>query len=81
MTNDTDRMRSTDRPPPGERRRGRPWLVAAGFLLALAATVATVLLTGLFVRAPGSEAEDTRAAFRERQRPPVAEPIAPRPTR
>lgn len=32
------------------RRPGRPWLVAFGFLLALAATVLTVILTGLMLR-------------------------------
>ncbi|MBN1239038.1 MAG: hypothetical protein JXB36_11085 [Gammaproteobacteria bacterium] len=39
--------------------------IAAGFLAAFAATIATVVLTGLFVRAPGDvegAAEDERAA-------------------
>jgi len=55
----------------GGDRRGRPWLVAAGFLLALAATVATVLLTGLFVRAPDAGRDDARAAFRAAGEPPA----------
>lgn len=34
----------------GEPRHGRPRLVALGFLLAFAATVLTVILTGLMLR-------------------------------
>jgi hypothetical protein len=37
------------------KRPARPVLVAVGFLIAFAATVATVILTGLWVRAPRSE--------------------------
>lgn len=36
--------------PQGRRAQGRPVLVAFGFLLALAATVLTVILTGLMLR-------------------------------
>lgn len=42
------------------RPKRPPVLVAAGFIAAFGATIATVVLTGLFVRAPGSA--DTPAA-------------------
>lgn len=35
---------------------GTPFWVAAGFIAAFAATIVTVILTGLYVRAPGSRA-------------------------
>lgn len=38
------------------KRRGPPLLIVIGFLLAFAATVLTVVLTGLFVRAPAARA-------------------------
>jgi hypothetical protein len=44
-------MRSNDNPATsrGRERGWRPWLVALGFLLAFAATVVTVLFTGLML--------------------------------
>jgi len=38
------------------KRRGPPLLIVIGFLLAFAATVVTVLATGLLVRAPAARA-------------------------
>lgn len=46
-------------------RRGPPVWVVIGFLLAFGATIVTVVLTGLFVRAPGAGAPDgDRASVR-----------------
>jgi hypothetical protein len=42
-------------------RRGPPLWVVIGFLLAFGATIVTVVLTGLFVRAPGSGPQDEAA--------------------
>lgn len=54
---------------PERKRAPRPRFVAAGFLIAFAATVATVILTGLWVRAP--ESDEQRGA-------PAADREAPR---
>ncbi|HEX7082013.1 MAG TPA: hypothetical protein VF329_13460 [Gammaproteobacteria bacterium] len=62
------RARGSDRTrnDAGRAPRRAPIWVAIGFLLAFAATVLTVVLTGLYVRAPrGSEAERARAPVEE----------------
>jgi len=65
-------MSEDDRRHPGSvpDRPGRPWLVAAGFLLALALTVLTVLMTGLLVRAPRAGAAADAPALQ----PPAVAP-------
>jgi hypothetical protein len=40
---------------------GTPFWVAAGFIAAFGATIVTVILTGLYVRAPGSRATTEQA--------------------
>ena len=48
-------------------RRGPPIWVVIGFLLAFAATIVTVVLTGLFVRAPDSSRQDEGVRVSEPQ--------------
>jgi hypothetical protein len=61
------------------KRPRRPVLIAVGFLIALAATVATVILTGLWVRAPRSgERDDAPAATSEDSRSGRGDAPAPR---
>ena len=55
----------------GARRGPQVWVVT-GFLLAFGATILTVVLTGLFVRAPGSGARDANPASVGMER---AEPV------
>jgi hypothetical protein len=42
---------------PSATRARKPWLVAAGFVGAFSASILTVVLTGLWVRAPGSRGD------------------------
>jgi hypothetical protein len=58
---------------PARKRPARPVLVAAGFLIAFAATIATVILTGLWVRAPRSDERGSAPATSESPREPSAD--------